>query len=50
MQKHLVEDVPFFPTLYDLFANIYQPKISGLPVPQANSLGAIRVATLYIKA
>jgi peptide/nickel transport system substrate-binding protein len=49
VQKHLVEDVPFFPTLYDLFANIYQPKISGLPVPQANSLGAIRVATLYIK-
>ena len=50
VQKHLVEDVPFFPTLYDLFANIYQPKISGLPVPQANSLGAIRVATLYVKA
>jgi len=50
VQQHLVEDVPFFPTLYDLFANIYQPKISGLPVPQANSLGAIRVATLYVKA
>ena len=50
VQKHLVEDVPFFPTLYDLFANIYQPEISGLPVPQANSLGAIRVTTLYIKA
>jgi peptide/nickel transport system substrate-binding protein len=49
VQKHLVEDVPFIPTLYDLFANIYTPKISGLPVPEANSLGAIRVATLYIK-
>ena len=49
VQKHLVEDVPFFPTLYDLFANIYLPKISGLPVPQANSLGAIRVSTLYVK-
>jgi peptide/nickel transport system substrate-binding protein len=49
VQKHLVQDVPFIPTLYDLFANIYQPKISGLPVPQADSLGAIRVTTLYIK-
>jgi peptide/nickel transport system substrate-binding protein len=49
VQKHLVEDVPFFPTLYDLFANIYQPDVSGLPVPQANSLGAIRVTTLYLK-
>jgi peptide/nickel transport system substrate-binding protein len=49
VQKHLVQDVPFIPTLYDLFANIYNPKISGLPVPEAWSLGAIRVSTLYIK-
>jgi peptide/nickel transport system substrate-binding protein len=50
VQEHLVEDVPFFPTLYDLFANIYQPEVSGFPVPQANSLGAIRLTTLYLKA
>ncbi len=45
-----VRSVPFFPTLYDLFANIYRPEVSGLPVPQANSLGAIRLTTLYLKA
>ncbi len=50
VQKHLVEDVPFFPTLYDLFANIYSPEISGLPAPLANYLGSIRVTTLYRKA
>ena len=43
-------DLPVIPLLYDLFANIYNPDISGFPKPQANFLGAIKFATLYRKA
>ena len=50
VQKQIVIDVPAFPLLFDLFANIYNPKVSGLTVPRQNSLGAIRFAELYLKA
>ena len=49
VQEQVAKDVPSLPLLYDLFANIYSPKISGFPVPQPNSLGAIKFTTLYIK-
>ena len=49
VQEQVAKDVPSVPLLYDLFANIYNPKVSGFPVPEANYLGAIKFATLYLK-
>ncbi|MEJ7583360.1 MAG: ABC transporter substrate-binding protein [Acidimicrobiales bacterium] len=50
VQKQIVKDVPTFPILFDLFANIHTDKVSGLAVPRPNSLGAIDFANLYLKA
>ncbi|MBI2710083.1 MAG: hypothetical protein HYX34_10360 [Actinobacteria bacterium] len=49
VQEQIAKDIPALPLLYDLFGNIYQPQLSGLPVPEPWSLGAIKVATLYLK-
>ena len=47
VQEQIAVDIPALPLLYDLFGNIYNPDISGFPVPEANSLGAIKFTTLY---
>ena len=48
VQEALAQDVPGFPLLYDLYANIYTSKVHGLPTPEADSLGAIKVTTLWM--
>ena len=45
----IAQDVPTLPLLYDLFGNVYSPSLSGLPVPEPWSLGAIELATVYLK-
>jgi len=49
VQLQIAKDVPTIPLLYDLFGNIYSTKVSGLPVPEPWSLGAIKFTTLYLK-
>ena len=49
VQTEIARDVPTIPILFDLFGNIYSSKISGLPAPEPWSLGAIKLATLYLK-
>ena len=41
-------DVPGFPLLYNLYANISTSKVHGLPAPEADSLGAIKTVTLWM--
>ena len=48
VQELVAKDVPFFPLLYDLYANISKPTVHGLPVPEADSLGAIKTTTLWL--
>ena len=49
VQQQLAKDVPTLATLYDLFGNMYTTEVSGVPAPEPWSLGAIKVATLYLK-
>jgi ABC-type transport system substrate-binding protein len=48
MQEQLAQDVPGIPLLYDLYGNIYKSSVHGLPTPEANSLGAIKVTTIWM--
>jgi peptide/nickel transport system substrate-binding protein len=50
LQAHLANDVPAFPLLYDLHANIANKDVSGLPVPKPVTLGVITFADLYLVA
>jgi peptide/nickel transport system substrate-binding protein len=49
VQVQAAKDLPVLQLLFDLFGNIYNEKVSGLPAPEPWSLGAIKVAGLYIK-
>ena len=49
VQEEATKDIPTLPILYDLFGNIHTDKVSGLPAPEAWSLGAIKVAGLYLE-
>jgi hypothetical protein len=47
----VAEEVPAVTTLYDLFGNIYNgDKVAGLPTPEGNALGAIKLAYVFIKS
>jgi peptide/nickel transport system substrate-binding protein len=48
LQQNLANDVPAFPLLYDLHANIARKGLSGLPRPEPGILGAITFADLYL--
>ena len=49
--KIVAEEVPAVTTLYDLFGNIYNgDKVAGLPTPEGNALGAIKLAYVFIKS
>ncbi|MFI5040908.1 MAG: ABC transporter substrate-binding protein, partial [Acidimicrobiales bacterium] len=48
VQELVANDVPFFPLLYDLFANISKPSVHGLPTAEPDSLGAIKTATIWM--
>jgi len=48
LQEQLAKDVPGITLLYDLYGNIYKATVHGLPTPEANSLGAIKVTTLWM--
>jgi ABC-type transport system substrate-binding protein len=50
VQAQIAKDVPSITLAYDLFANIYKPAVHGLPAPEANSLGAIKPATLWMSS
>jgi len=49
LQHELGTQVPGFPLVYDLFANVANAGISGLNRPEPNQLGAIQFAYLYRK-
>jgi ABC-type transport system substrate-binding protein len=49
VQAQAAKDLPVLQLLFDLFGNIYNEKISGVPAPEPWSLGAIKVAGLYLK-
>ena len=50
-QKIVSEAVPAITTLYDLFGNIYNgDKVAGLPTPEGNALGALKLAYVFIKS
>lgn len=50
-QKIVSEEVPAITTLYDLFGNIYNgDKVAGLPTPEGNALGALKLAYVFIKS
>ena len=46
IQNEIAVDLPTVPLLFDLFGNIYSNRVSGLPIPEPWSLGAIKFATL----
>jgi len=48
MQEQAAMDVPGFPLLYDLYANISTSKVHGLPAAEADSLGAIKTVTIWM--
>ena len=48
LQEQLAKDIPGITLLYDLYGNIYKPTVHGLPTPEANSLGAIKVTTIWM--
>lgn len=48
VQEELAKDVPAISLAYDLFVNIYSKKVHGLPVPEGNSLGAIKTAGIWM--
>jgi ABC-type transport system substrate-binding protein len=47
VQEQLAKDIPGLALLYNLFGNITTDKVSDLPNPEANSLGALQLATVY---
>ncbi|CAN5721978.1 ABC transporter substrate-binding protein [soil metagenome] len=47
--QETANDVPTIPTLFDLFGNIHRPELHGLPAPEANALGAIKSATIWLE-
>jgi peptide/nickel transport system substrate-binding protein len=49
VQEEASKDIPTLPLLYDLFGNIHTDQVSGLPAPEPWSLGAIKVAGLYLE-
>ena len=49
VQVEAAKDLPVLQLLYDLFGNIHTDKVSGLPAPEPWSLGAIKVAGLYLE-
>ena len=48
VQEQLAMDVPGFPLLYNLYANISTSKVHGLPAAEADSLGAIKTVTIWM--
>jgi ABC-type oligopeptide transport system substrate-binding subunit len=48
VQQLVSQDVPFFPLLYDLYANISKNTVHGVPVADPDSLGAIKVTTIWM--
>jgi ABC-type transport system substrate-binding protein len=48
LQEQLAKDIPGITLLYDLYGNIYKSSVHGLPTPEANSLGAIKVTTIWM--
>ena len=49
IQEILVKDVPGIVLVYDLAGNISSQNVYGIPNPEASALGAIKLATVYIK-
>ena len=49
VQVNAAQDLPVLQLLFDLFGNIHTDKVSGLPAPEPWSLGAIKVAGLYLE-
>jgi ABC-type transport system substrate-binding protein len=49
VQVNAAKDLPVLQLLFDLFGNIHTDKVSGLPAPEPWSLGAIKVAGLYLE-
>jgi len=49
VQVTAAKDLPVLQLLFDLFGNIHTSKVSGLPAPEPWSLGAIKVAGLYLQ-
>ena len=49
VQINVTKDLPVLYLLYDLFGNITTDKVSDLPKAEANSLGALQLATVYLK-
>jgi 4-phytase/acid phosphatase/peptide/nickel transport system substrate-binding protein len=48
VQREIARDVPSITLAYDVFGNIYGAKVHGLPLPEANSLGAIKLAGVWM--
>ena len=48
VQEITAKEVPALTLLYDLFGNITTTKVSDLPKAEANSLGALQLATVYL--
>ena len=48
-RSEAAKDLPVLQLLFDLFGNIHTDKVSGLPAPEPWSLGAIKVAGLYLE-
>ena len=48
LQRQLAADVPGFTLAYDLFGNIYSAKVNGLPLPAPDSLGALKMTTIWL--
>jgi peptide/nickel transport system substrate-binding protein len=49
VQDILVKEVPGITLIYDLAGNISSEKVFGIPNPEASALGAIKLATVFIK-
>jgi peptide/nickel transport system substrate-binding protein len=48
VQEIVSKELPAFPTLYDIFTNVYRPTVHNLPPGQANSLGAIFFTQVWL--
>jgi ABC-type transport system substrate-binding protein len=48
VQELVAQDVPLFPLLYDLYANIYKPTVHGVPTAEPDSLGALKMTTIWM--
>ena len=49
IQTILVTDIPGIVLIYDLAGNISSQNVFGVPNPEASALGAIKLATVFIK-